>query len=276
METETIDYSLTLASGAPEMIMAGGILALSVFVVMFIIIKKRWNAKILPFFIGLFMFTLARIFVMLVESAFSLVPSIDAVFEYNPTALTIIDCVLATFGYMAARWGNAKFLQGKYESQGDVLISGLGIGFGDALLFGFTTISNYVWCIAIDNNTLSQAFEGLSESEALTTFQSLSDLFYAPSILWLLVGAGTVIDIVMHVLLTATIFGTVKGNLPSMWHAVCAIIYLASTVSFQVYTSTSITSIAVCFAVKVVIFVATAFYLSKFVLTKVRYTEHEK
>ncbi len=273
METDTIDYSLTLAAGTTGMLMAGGILALSVFIVMFIVIKKRWGAKILPFFIGLFMFSLVRIFVMLAESVLMLVPSIEYAFDYNDTALTVIDCILATVGYMAARWGLAKMISGKYDRQGDVLMSGLGLGFGDAVLYGFTVISNYVWCIAIDNGTLSEAFDGLTQSEALTTFQSLSDLFYAPAILWAVMGASAVIDMILQMLLATTVYGVVKSYVPSVFNIICAVIYAAVVISFQLYDSTSLTSIAVCFLIKVVLFAAAAYYLSKKVLNRISYQE---
>ena len=268
---DTIDYSLTLAPETPGMLLAGGVLALSVFIVMFIIIRKRWKARVLPFFMALVVFSLVRIFVMLVESALMLVPSIDAAFEYNATALSMIDCILAAVGYMAARWAVARILEGRFDGQGDVLIAGLGLGFGDALLYGFTIMSNYVWCIAVDNGNLAQAFEGLSESDALTTFQSLSDLFYAPSVLWLLMGVSAAIDIVLHVLLTTVIYGVVKSYVPSMWHAICTIIYAAVIIPFQIYDSTSLTSIGICFAVKLVIFAAAAYYISKNVFKNIQY-----
>ena len=156
---EGIDYSVTLAPETPGMLLAGGILALSVFIVMFIVIKKRWKGRVLPFFLALVTFTFVRIFAMLAESALMLVPSIDAAFEYNPTALTVVDVLLSAVGYVAARWVVSNILIERFERQGDVLLAGLGLGFGDALLFGFTLVSNYVWCIAVDTGSLAQAFE---------------------------------------------------------------------------------------------------------------------
>ena len=270
---EGIDYSVTLAPETPGMLLAGGILALSVFIVMFIVIKKRWKGRVLPFFLALVTFTFVRIFAMLAESALMLVPSIDAAFEYNPSALTVVDVLLSAVGYVAARWVVSNILIERFERQGDVLLAGLGLGFGDAMLFGFTLISNYVWCIAVDTGSLAQAFEGLTESEALTTYLSLQDLFYAPAILWLLMGVSTVIDMVLHILLTMVIFGVAKKQVPSVWHAICAVIYIGVIIPFQMYDYTSITSIMICFAVKLVIFAAAAYYISKNVFNSIRYEE---
>lgn len=268
---ETIDYSLTLSTDTPGMVLAGGILALSVFLVMFIVIKKRWQAKVIPFFMALVVFSLVRIFVMLIESALMLIPSIDAAFEYNTAALSVIDCMLAAVGYMAARWAVARIIDSRFDSRGDVYMAGLGLGFGDALLYGITTISNYVWCIAIDNGNLAQAFEGLTESDALMTFQSMSDLFYAPSILWLIMGVSTVIDMVLHLLLTTVIYGVEKRQIPSMWHAWCAVIYVAVLLPFQLYDSASMTSITVWFGIKLVVFLAAAYYVSKNLFDRIEF-----
>ena len=49
---EGIDLLQTLPSGVEGMIMAGGILMLSFFIVMFIVVKKRWEGKVVPFFLG--------------------------------------------------------------------------------------------------------------------------------------------------------------------------------------------------------------------------------
>ena len=99
----------------------------------------------------------------------------------------------------------------------------------------------------------------------------MSDLFYAPSVIWLLMGVSAAIDIVLHVLLTTVIYGVVKSYVPSMWHAISAIIYAAVIIPFQVYDSTSMTSIGICFAIKLVIFVAAAYYISKNVLKNIQY-----
>lgn len=270
---EEIDYSLTLAQGTPEMLLAGGILALSVFLVMFIVIKKRWGAAVLPFFVGFVAFTLVRMFVMLIESALMLVPSIDQAFEYNENALAVIDCILAATGYMAARWVLIKALDAKYKKQGDIMIAGLGMGFGDALLYGLTTVSNYVWCIAIDNGSLEQAFEGLSASEALTTFQSLTDLFYAQSYLWLLMGLSTAIDIVLHVLLTMVIYGVYNRQLPSMWNSISTVIYFAVVLPFQLYDAQTQGSIVACFGIKAVLFAGVIIYITRYVLKNIQFEE---
>ena len=50
---DTIDFNQTLPSGITFMLQAGGFLAVSVFLVMFIVVKKRWKGRVTPFFLGL-------------------------------------------------------------------------------------------------------------------------------------------------------------------------------------------------------------------------------
>ena len=86
-------------------------------------------------------------------------------------------------------------------------------------------------------------------------------------------GVSTVIDMVLHILLTTVIFGVAKKQVPSVWHAICAVIYIGVIIPFQMYDYTSITSIMICFAVKLVIFAAAAYYISKNVFNSIRYEE---
>ena len=73
---EGIDLLQTLPSGVEGMIMAGGILMLSFFIVMFIVVKKRWEGKVVPFFLGLLSYVIfVFICVNLIMSAFAPIPS---------------------------------------------------------------------------------------------------------------------------------------------------------------------------------------------------------
>ena len=101
---EGIDLLQTLPSGVEGMIMAGGILMLSFFIVMFIVVKKRWEGKVVPFFLGLLSYVIfVFVCVNLIMSAFALIPSVDMAFSYNQHAYTIVYCVVASVAFLAAR-----------------------------------------------------------------------------------------------------------------------------------------------------------------------------
>lgn len=270
---DMIDFNQTLPSGITFMLQAGGILAVSVFLVMFIVIKKRWKGRVMPFFLGLTVFAFVRIFVMLTESALALVPSIDMAFSYNPMALTIIDCLLSAVGYIAGRIVLCKVLTERFERKGDIYLSGLGLGFGDALLYGFTVISYFVWCIGIEGSGLEASLSGISGDELIATYESISDLFAAPVVLWLFMGVSAVIDMIMQMAFMTIAFGIEKKTLPSMFHGVCFGINFVTILVFQIYNVNSITSISVLFAIKLIVFAASVYYIFNVIGKKVEYED---
>ncbi len=270
---DTIDFNQTLPSGITFMLQAGGFLAVSIFLVMFIVIKKRWKGRMTPFFLGLTVFAFVRIFVMLTESALALIPSVDIAFSYNPIALTIVDCLLCAAGYVAGRIVLCKVLEERFERKGDIYLGGLGLGFGDALLYGFTVVSYFVWCIGIEGSGLEAALSEISGEELIATYQSISDLFVAPVILWLFMGVSTVIDMILQMALMTVTFGIEKKTLPSMFHGICFVINVVSVITFQIYDVNSITSISILFAVKLIIFAVVVYYIFNVVGKKVQYEE---
>jgi len=270
---EAIDWNQTLPSGTEFMLQAGGFFAVSVFVVLFIIIKKRWKGKVMPFFLGLTVFAFVRVFVMLVESALALIPSIDLAFSYNPTALTIIDCLLSATGYVAGRIVLCKVLTERYETKGDIYLGGLGLGFGDALLYGFTVISYFVWCIAINSDGLQAALSGVAEEELMGTYQSIADLFIAPVLLWLFMGVSAVMDMIIQMILMNISYGIEKKSLPSLFHSIGFVINFIMILIFQLYDVNSMTNIAVLFAVKLILFAVAVYYLYFVVSKNIQYEE---
>ena len=176
---EGIDLLQTLPSGVEGMIMAGGILMLSFFIVMFIVVKKRWEGKVVPFFLGLLSYVIfVFVCVNLIMSAFALIPSVDMAFSYNQHAYTIVYCVVASVAFLAARVVLGNMITQRYDTRGDVYMAGMGLGIGDGILYGVTAVSYYVWCIAIRNEGLEQAFQGLSNSDITSTYESVSTLMH--------------------------------------------------------------------------------------------------
>ena len=147
---EGIDLLQTLPSGVEGMIMAGGILMLSFFIVMFIVVKKRWEGKVVPFFLGLLSYVIfVFVCVNLIMSAFALIPSVDMAFSYNQHAYTIVYCVVASVAFLAARVVLGNMITQRYDTRGDVYMAGMGLGIGDGILYGVS--SGFILCMVYCN-----------------------------------------------------------------------------------------------------------------------------
>ena len=243
-------------------------------IVMFIVVKKRWEGKVVPFFLGLLSYVIfVFICVNLIMSAFALIPSVDMAFSYNQHAYTIVYCVVASVAFLAARVVLGNMITQRYDTRGDVYMAGMGLGIGDGILYGVTAVSYYVWCIAIRNEGLEQAFQGLSNSDITSTYESVSTLFNAPIALWLLMGLGCIMDMLIHFALTNATYGVITGSLPKYWYALSTGIYFVNAISFQLYDSSSMVSIAVSFAIKLIIFAASMYYTLSVAGKQIKYGE---
>ncbi|MBQ4282417.1 MAG: hypothetical protein IJB96_00630 [Lachnospira sp.] len=259
------------------MVGAGGMLMLTAVLIMIILFKKRWHGRIIPMLLGLaayfvFVFTPTN----LILSAFSLIPSVAEGFIYNPQAGTIVYCVLLAATGVVAKIVVNKMLSQRYEKQGDVYMAGLGIGLGDAILYGMTAISIYIWCIAINSDGIESVLaglEGMSEQELASTYESLNSMYVAPAILWLLYGVNAVIDIVTQFILTNITYGISKGYVPTMWYGISMAISFAVTITFLLFDEASLVSILIWFAVKLLIFVIAAYYAHFVVAKNIQYEE---
>lgn len=269
-----INLSQTLPEGVDSMILAGGVIALSLAIVMVIVFMKRWHGRFVPLLLGLIAYLLF-VFVCpnLLISALAMVPSVDEAFTYNQTAYIVLYCILIAVASLVAKYVIGQMLLERYERKGDVYMAGFGFGLGDMLLYAMSAMSSYVWCLAIHSDGLASLFEGLTETEALATYQSVEMLLTAPAVIWLLFGLNSVMDMLVQYALTNSIYGVIKGTVPKAMYSVSAIATFASLIAFQVYDETSMTSILICFAVKAVIFTAIIYYTFHVVGGGIKYSE---
>lgn len=271
---ENFDFTQALPSDVSAMLTAGGILLLSAIIVLVIVITKRWKARIMPGILGVIAYIVfVFIFTNLTTSALALLPSVDHVFYNNPSTYIIVYAIIAAVGYTLARIVTAYMLKDRFERQGDVYLAGIGLSLGDSILYGITTISYITWCTAINNNGMDMMLAEFSAEEAAETLETISVLFTAPSILWLLLGVSYVLDIVINIALINVVFGAVKGNLSKWWYGISAGIGFFATISFQLYDTDSIASILICFAIKLVIFAAAMYYTFKTAGKEIEYSD---
>ena len=154
-----------------------------------------------------------------------------------------------------------------------VYLAGIGLSIGDSLLYGMTAISYITWCTAIQAGQAQDMLAQLAAEEVTTTYETVSALFTTPSVLWLLLGVNCILDMVLNIALMNVIFGVIKGNLAKWWYGVTAAVTFFAMISFQLYNQESIASIAVSFAVKLVIFAVTIYYTFRVAGKEIEYSD---
>lgn len=269
-----IDLTRTLPENLEGMIAGGGMIALSVIIVMIIVIIKRWKGRIIPLLLGLVAYLIIVFMIPnLLISALALIPNISVAFEYNPTSYIIIYSLLAAIASLVAKYMlNAMILE-RYERKGDVYMAGIGLGLGDMILYAMTAISSYVWCLAIYNEGLASAFAGMTEAEIASTYESIELLYSSPAIIWILFGLNAVMDMLVQFALTNVVYGAVKHQLSSNVYVITTVITFLSIISFQLYDEASITSIMICFAVKTIVCAAAIYYTFRIAAKSIEYIE---
>ncbi|MDD3238870.1 MAG: hypothetical protein PHW47_02050 [Lachnospira sp.] len=270
-----VDMNQTVDGSAVSMITAGGILLLSVLIVMTVVIFKRWHGRFMPMLLGAVSYAIfVFIFSNLGISALALIPSFDTAFENNPTSRLILYCILCAVGITIARVLVSMMLKERYERQGDVMLGGMGIGFGDALLYGMTAITNTVLALGVNNAGLESLLSTVDPADLVTTYESsFEPLFQTPALSWLICGVGASMDIVMSVLLMMVVFGAMKNCIPRIWILGSGIAQCLIFMPLQVVALTSTTGVMVAFLVKLVLFIAMAGYVSKVLVKEIVYVE---
>ncbi|MGN0316470.1 MAG: hypothetical protein ACI4E1_00870 [Lachnospira sp.] len=281
MEELGIDLEQTLKSGTAGMIAAGGILVISVLIVMIIIISKRWRGRILPLLIGLFGYSVfGFIFSNLVISLLTMLPGVGTSFEYNESSYILVYNLLIAVGFALARAFVAKLISARYDRAGDIYLAGTGIALGESIvMYGLSAMYTYIYASVIEHTGLETVISdmvenGLSTEEILTEYNSyISQLFEAPQVLWLLLGIATVLDIVLNVALMVVAFGVQKKQVQGMWICYGALIQFVAIMSFQMYNASSLTSIIVCFTVKLLVVAISTFFIMNYVARNITFNK---
>ncbi|MDO5402063.1 MAG: hypothetical protein Q4F11_01370 [Eubacteriales bacterium] len=271
---ENIDLTQTIDASVSSMLTAGGILLLSALIVMTVVIIKRWHGRFIPILLGAISYAMfVFIFANLVMSALILLPSFDMAFENNPTVYSVIYCGVSAIGFTVARVLVSHMLTERYERQGDVMLGGIGIGLGDAVLYGMTALSYVVMSMGIVNVGLEKLFEGMPAEEMASTYQTMEALFTTPAPVWLIYGINAVLDVVLCITLMIVVRGCIAKQLPLMWIFFSGLAQFFVSVPLQVVGSTSLTNVLLAFLVKVILFAAVEWYVHKILALQITYNE---
>ncbi len=280
MENIDINFDQTISASTINMIAAGAILVLSVFIVLTIVTIKRWHGRFIPMMLGLlgyvvFGFMFSQMFMSIIR----LVPNIDQTFTYNTTSYIVIYNIVLAVGFGIARWFATKLMVGRFDREGDVILAGTGLAIGDAVvMYGLSILSFYVYAQAISSRGLEQAIQdmlssGISAENIMTEYTSnISQLFSSPDVLWVLMGLSAVLDILLNVLLFMVVYGVMKKQVNYMYAYYAMIVQFASNILFQLYNAFSLTSILTLFGIKFVVVIGASLFIKQFILKEITYS----
>ena len=258
-----VDMTQTVPGSTASLINAGGMVILSVFLVLLFVIFVRYKSKIMPLIMGVLGYV---IFIFMGSNlAIGILPEFA---RPNGKAGGIEICVTAlimTAFYTFARICIANILKGRYEGPGDIFIAGLGLGVGDGAIYGVTTIMTMsVLATSINQTGLEELLlnTGLSAADSTDLYVStISPLINVPPVVWLLMGISLSMDMLMNIGLMMINCGVTQGKLDSVWYAISAGINFAMLLPFT-FNSTNYTSMAEAllpFGIKLIMFVIMAY-----------------
>lgn len=254
-----IDMTQNVPESTISFINAGGMVMLSVFLVFAFIFFVRYKSKIIPLILGIFSYI---IFIFMGCNVFiSVLPKFARVNgQAGGIEVFITALVMAVF-FTIARVCAANIMKGRYEGPGDALIAGLGLGAGDAAVYGFSTIMVFsVLATAVNHSGLEEILlnSELPAADAVELYVStILPLIKVPSIVWLLMGISLSMDMIMNVALMMINCGAAQGKLNRSWYVISAFINFVMLIPYT-FNSTSYRTLfeaILPFAIKTVMFI---------------------
>lgn len=262
-----IDMTQTVPESTVSLINTGGMVMLSVFLILAFIFFVRYKSKIVPLLLGIFAYI---IFIFM--GAAMMTNMLPEFARPNGRAGGIEICITAlimTVFSAIARVCIANIMKNRYEGPGDALIAGLGFGVGDAAVYGFSTIMVLsVLATAINQTGLEELLlnSELPPSEAVELYIStVLPLINVPPIVWLLMGISLSMDMIMNIGLMMINCGAASGRLNTVWYAVSAAINFVMLIPFT-FNSTyyrTLFDALLPFGIKVIMFAVFVFVVVK-------------
>lgn len=265
---DTFDISMIdMTQKVPEltspMLVGGGLVILSAFLVLMFVIFVRYKAKIGPLLLGVagyitFIFLGSNLIIGVLPEFVSINGKVSGM-------QICVTAIILTLFYTCARICIANIMKDRYKGPGDVLAAGIGLGIGDGAVYGVTTIMTLqVLATSINQTGMKEILDnmGLSSAEALQLYESsISPLLMSPSVVWLLTGISLVMDMIMNIGLMMISCGVANGKLQSSWYGICAAVNFAMLLPFTFNTMnyTSLVQAVIPFVIKAVMFAAVVY-----------------
>lgn len=259
IDISMIDTSLTVPSSTASMINTGGLVILSVFLVVLFILFVRYKPKFGALLFGIlgyviFIFLGSNLFLGILPEFASTTNKVSGI-EICVKSIIIVAC------YTIARICVANIMKDRYQGAGDILIAGAGLGLGDGVIYGITMIMPMsVLATHIQNTGLAEvlATSGMTPAEQVDFYiTSVAPLLTVPPLVWLMSGISLAMDFIVNIALMMLNCGAANGKLPRVWYALSAAVALIYMLpfTFNMTNYTSLAEAAVPFLIKIVLFV---------------------
>jgi uncharacterized membrane protein YhfC len=186
------------------------ILAIGIPVCLFIVARKRFNAKVVPMLFGIAGFV---VFALLLESLVHRIVIGRYVSTSTPALYVIYAAFMAGIFEETARFIAFKILIRKYEGIGTALSYGIGHGgIESILLAGVGMISSIVTSIIINTGNISYITGSLQGETLAAANNQLQALFATAPYMFLVSGFERMFAIAVHLSLSVVVFYSVFGK----------------------------------------------------------------
>jgi len=259
---ENIDLTQTVPTDTVNYLgVVGMFIVSSIFILMFIMFK-RYKARIMPLLMGILAYLIfGFVGYNVIISLIFKIPGFEVAYNNNTVVFAGMFLVVFVAMFTAARIICMKIMYPNYERPGDVLIFGLGISMCEALLYVLSSITLVVWASGINASGMTELFKDFTQEDIVSSYNSISLLFTAPSILWILLCISSIMDILLNCGLAILTFGVVSKKIPTWWYAVSAAINFFVILPFKLYDVSSTMGVIIPFIIKVVLFIVAVFVI---------------
>jgi len=254
---ENIDLTQTVSTTTVSYLGTVGMLIISsIFILMFIFFRRH-KARIAPLLMGLLAYFLfGFVAYNIIFTLITMIPGFEVSYKINTVFFTIVFLFVFVALYTVARIISMKIMAPNYDRPGDVLIFGLGLSMLESLLYAFSSITLVVSAAGINSTGMAELFKDFSPEEVTSFYNSISLLFTAPPILWMLLCISTIMDMILNCGLAVLTFGVVNKKIPTWWYFATAAINFFVLLPFKLYDTSSTIGVIVPFAIKTILFIA--------------------
>lgn len=263
---DSIDLTRELPAGVSGFLIAAGIVLIStVFILLFLNIKKN-KGKVVPIFIGAASYVVFPLLgYNIVASLFLAIPGMRDMYNDGITTVTIMLSIITAFMFTFARIITVKVMKlNSYMGKGNFYNAGIGLSLGNIVVFGLSLISLVVWSNAIGQEGLAKIFEELTGDDAISTWNSILPLLDYEVTAWFVMALSYAVDILLYAALMWVDGCVVNGKLPKVWYIYGGLMNFAVIVPFDMYDGTNLMGFVAPFAVKFVFMAVVVFIIAKF------------
>jgi len=257
---ENIDMTQTVSGDTVTYLGAVGMLIITTIIILLFIFFRRYKARFVPLLMGILAYFLfAFVGYNIIVSLMYMIPGFEVAYNNNIGVFTGIFLVIFVAMFTVARIISMKIMYPNYDRPGDVLVLGLGIGMFEALIYVLSSIVFSVWASGINTSGMTELFKDFTQEEIISNYNSISLLFTAPSILWMLLCISAIMDVVLNCGLAILTFGVVSKKIPTWWYAGCAAINFFVILPFKLYDASSMMGVIIPFVIKTVLFIVAVY-----------------